>query len=73
MKTKYKNIHFVEVAPKPKTKVWECLNNRSCLKVGTVKWCSQWRRYCFFPQAESWFDVSCMNDICDFINQAKDK
>lgn len=71
LKTEYKHIRFVEVAQKPKTKVWECLNNKSCLRVGVVKWYGPWRRYCFFPEPESWFDVSCMDDINDFIKQVR--
>jgi len=71
MKTKYQYIHFVKVAEKPKTVVYECRNNRSGDVLGEVRWYGAWRQYCFHPAVVSFgstvFNVACLKDICDFI------
>lgn len=34
--------------------------------LGTVKWFSRWRRYAFFPSAETVFEPTCLHDIANF-------
>jgi len=74
MKTEYQYIHFAKTAEKPKTVVYECRNNRSGEVLGEVKWYGPWRQYCFHvaggaPYTTAIFNVGCMKDICDFIEQ----
>ena len=70
MKTKYEHIHFVRLEDKPKTSVWLCAANEDDEELGVVKWYGAWRQYCFhaaiYPCV---FNVSCLEDICDFIRQ----
>jgi len=72
MKTKFEYIHFVKVAEKPKTSVWECRNNNSNDALGRVQWFGRWRQYCFHPApthsfVELVFNVGCLDDIAAFI------
>ena len=71
MKTKYKFIHFVKIADKPKTSVWSCRNNKSNAELGEIKWYSEWRQYCYLPTIPAVYNVSCFEDINDFIKQLK--
>jgi len=66
---KYQYISFVLEDIKPSTYEWACINNKSGLKLGTVKWFSAWRQYCFFPSRDTVFNVGCMEDVCDFIKK----
>ena len=66
---KYKYIHFVKVADKAKTAVWECRNNRSSDGLGTVEWYGPWRQYCFCPEVATVFNTSCLADIQDFLDK----
>lgn len=69
MTTKYKYIHFIKIEDKPKTSVWQCLNNKSKAELGVVKWYPSWRQYCFFTTYQAVFNNSCLLDISDFISQ----
>ncbi len=75
MKTKFEYIHFVKVAEKPKTTVWECRHNEVIDELydednvlGVVKWYGPWRQYCFSQIAlMGVFNASCLDDIAEFI------
>ena len=72
MKTKYKYIYFENkssIYRKRKTQIWWCRNNRSRSVLGIVKWYSQWRQYCFFPDPHTVFNTICCEDIINFIKQ----
>lgn len=71
MLTEYKYIHFVKISQKAKTSVWACCNNHSHAELGQIKWYGPWRQYCFFPEMDCVFNVSCMNDINHFIGQLR--
>lgn len=61
-------IEFVELAPKPKTKVWMVRTTDELhLVIGTVKWYGPWRKYCFFPAPDSVFEQDCLGHIASFI------
>ena len=62
--TKY--LEFYHSYSKPKTEVWEIVSVRG-IHLGTIKWYSRWRQYCFFPQGGTVFNSTCMNDIKLFI------
>ena len=69
MKLDYEYIHFEELAPKPKTKVWSCKNNKSKEQLGVVKYHPGWRQYCYFPTVQAIYSAGCMDDISAFLNQ----
>lgn len=71
MKTEFKYIYFVKIEDKPKTSVWECRNKNNDGLLGEILWYGPWRQYCFFPEAETAFNHSCLGDIIFFIEGLK--
>lgn len=79
LKTKYKRIYFNDVSarfPKRKTKTYYC-HTQTGVNLGTVKWYSQWRQYCFFPLFDQWailiFSGGCSIDIGTFCSQLNEQ
>lgn len=72
MKMRYTYVYFYLQAQTSKTKVWRCRNNKNQNLLGTVKWFSRWRQYCFFPETNTIFSIGCMKDIMYFIEQVKE-
>jgi hypothetical protein len=65
----YKYISFIELEPKPKTKVFMVIN-KSLNTLGFIKWHAPWRRYVFIVDAAgNFFDAKCLADIQGFINR----
>lgn len=58
-------LSFPLVSSTDKTQVYNVVGSGY---LGKVKWYANWRRYVFFPNAETLFDVSCLNEITGFIN-----
>ncbi len=48
-----------------KTQTW-AVETITCDRLGVVKWYSAWRRYAFFPEVETVFDVDCLYTISLF-------
>lgn len=69
--TKYMTFRLVE--QKPKTGVYHVLNNSSGFLLGIIRWYGPWRQYCFFPEAQTLFNVGCMQDIIDFIGELREE
>lgn len=69
MKTQYKYIHFCELSGTGSVLRYLCINNRSHDRIGVVGWYSAWRRNCFYPDPETIFDCSCLDDISHFMKQ----
>ncbi len=68
MKTQYEFIEFLEVAPRPKTKVWKCISTKHRALLGIVQWYGAWRQYCFFPFESTIFNKQCLTDIAEFLS-----
>ena len=68
-RTNYQYIHFDLAEKKSKTVIYRCINNDHYTVLGEVKWYGPWRQYCFLPAEECVFNVGCMRDIIDFIEQ----
>jgi len=34
--------------------------------LGNIQWHAPWRRYCFYPTANTIFDNNCLREIADF-------
>jgi hypothetical protein len=51
---------------KKKTGVWRIEAIQSSAVLGGIKWYPAWRRYCFYPLADTIFDANCLWDIADF-------
>lgn len=66
-----KYIHFVKIEEKPKTSVWSVVNNTGDYPIGIIRWNPGWRQYCFYPETDIVFSVGCLQDICQFIKEAR--
>lgn len=62
-------IEFELIEQKPKTMVFSVNNKKSEINLGTIKWFSSWRQYCFFPIEETIFSQGCMKEIQDYIQK----
>jgi hypothetical protein len=59
-------LRFIEVGDTGKTKLYE-VGGRDVV-LGQIKWFAPWRRYCFYPHADTLFDSSCLTEVNIFIN-----
>lgn len=59
-----------------KTHMYQLVNKLSGDTIGTIKWYGAWRKYCFFPNNDTVWDINCLNDITrlikDITQQYKD-
>lgn len=51
-----------------KLPVFVVVNRKSGSMLGQLKWYSKWRQYCFFPNAVTVFNSSCLRSINDRIS-----
>ena len=68
MKTKYKHIHFEEMALKPNS-IWYCRNNKTTAILGSAEFYKSWKKWVFSSRQDAVFDASCLRDIADFLEQ----
>jgi len=74
MITIYKYIHFAETFSKRrKTRTFDCMNNDGVTFLGDIAWHCGWRQYCFYPNDNMIFAMSCLVDINHFIQQLMDE
>ena len=52
-----------------KTDVWEVWSKYESCSLGVIKWKANWRKYAFFPSADTVFEQDCMKDISGFIEK----
>jgi len=60
-------LTFTEVLEnkeKRKTLIFEIYSN--CV-LGKIKWHAPWRKYCFFPEGNTIWDLNCLKEVNDFI------
>jgi len=71
LKTEYDFIRMECYDFTGKTTKWQVLNKNRGFPLGTIKWFSHWRCYCFYPagSVDLVFSKSCMLDIINFIDQ----
>ena len=62
-------VRFAETeAPKNfKTKIWDVTTIDRAGLLGQVRWFAQWRKYTFFPAANTLFDFDCLTEIAEFV------
>lgn len=63
-----KFINFIQVPSSGKTEVYT-VETKACLPIGTIKWYGSFRKYCFFPNANTVWDTSCLNDVIYFMSK----
>jgi len=54
----------------PKTERWDVLTKKEVggLLLGRISWWGSWRRYAFFPNANTLYEPTCLRDIAQFID-----
>jgi len=62
-------LKYFEVEKKSKTQVYNVSNKETNVYLGEIKWYSQWRQYCFFPETNTLFSLSCIKDIEEFLDE----
>ena len=61
------HIAFDPAPPNPKTKTWWVVSKydgRPCL--GVIAWFAQWRKYSFYPNADTVYEEVCLWEIGEF-------
>ncbi len=62
-------IKSARISDKAVTLSWAVHSTQSRYELGTVKWQNGWRRYCFFPNADTLYDGACLQEIAGFCNK----
>lgn len=60
---KYFTIRCERAATGRKTPIYSVCNNRSGVDLGSIKWYGPWRQYCFFPDGDTVWSRSCLDEI----------
>lgn len=60
-------INISEVHDTGKTKVWNVYDKNNLFTLAEIRWYGSWRKYCFYPQHGTIFDVKCLLEITNFI------
>lgn len=68
---KGKHIYFRYEGDSPsgKTKYFAVMATDGEMMLGRVSWYSKWRKYCFWPFADTLYEQDCLRDIADFIQR----
>ena len=66
MKQKYKKIEFDLVEGR-----WYCYNKKSGEELGKVYYYQPWKKYVFDMKEDIVFDLSCLKDVIDFMEQLR--
>lgn len=67
--TKY--LTFQVTRDTGKTKEIAVINKRSGTRIGIIRWYFNWRQYVFEPDGNTIWNVGCLQDVIDVINQVK--
>jgi hypothetical protein len=66
MKTEW--IKFVMLdTPDRKTNIWQVYTSDGTQTLGFIKWFGAWRKYCYFPFADTVYEQDCLRRISEFI------
>lgn len=70
IETKSKWIYFTETFyEKRKTPIYHIFSKDGDLPLGEISWHGPWRKFCFFPEKNTIFEITCLNDIIIFIQE----
>lgn len=71
---KPKWIHFIDYTDhKKKTKTFLIRNKETDFALGWIKWHTGFRKYSFYPEENTVFESTCLQDIIDFIKYLTDE
>jgi hypothetical protein len=57
------------ISPSGKTRTWVVQNRENLTILGRIEWFSRWRKYTFNPNPDMVFEVTCLRDIADFLEE----
>lgn len=66
------NEYFVILEERPekrKTSIYHIFSHKSRDEIGLIKWYGAWRKYCFFPNADTIWDNKCLSSINSFLEE----
>lgn len=58
--SEYFTVRWLFQAPSGKTAVYEVTDKERTVILGYIKWWGAWRKYCFFPESKTVFDLHCL-------------
>lgn len=68
-KTSLSHIELIPVRFTGKTLVWGIYTKDNAIKLGEIRWFGAWRKYSFFPEAETVYEQVCLREIAGFIEE----
>jgi hypothetical protein len=60
------HINFIEGPSKPKTRMWWVVNKYDDFQLGWIGWFARWRKYGFYPKADTVYEEVCLREIASF-------
>lgn len=60
---------FEDKEASTKTKFINVININANNVIGAIKWYGPWRQYCFFPEFNTVWNTTCLNDINEVIQK----
>lgn len=62
-------LKFVEGPPSKsgRTKTWWVVQKQNDIHLGWIGWWGSWRRYAFYPKADTVYEEKCLAQIAEFI------
>ena len=71
---KYVRFDFAGLSESGKTELWTVFPKDDMTEyLGTVQWFARWRKYAFYPNPETVYEETCMEDISTFIKMLTKK
>lgn len=61
-------IKFEASKQLPTTTVWEVRTRDTNEKIGEIRWYGPWRRYAFIPLPNTVWEITCLQDVAEFLN-----
>lgn len=68
MQNKFLKFEQVDDGTKRKTKLFAVVSVQGLIILGEIKWFTRWRRYAFYPEADSIYDAACLQEITAFLD-----
>jgi hypothetical protein len=66
------SIAFLAKSKSCKTDIYQVISKEGIL-LGDIKWCARWRKYAFYPDNDTVFEQTCLNDIAEMLEILKQR